>query len=253
MRREAMADTNLKRAMSGNFAALAARVAVAIAAATTLAGCYQPREQLASAPLDYRDRHPISIVEGDRTMTVFVGSQRGGLMPAQRAEVLQFSQSWRREATGAVILDVPVHAPNEKAAMEAVREIQSLLRASDIPPAAIRIRQYQPADPARLASIKINYTRIAAATDECGRWPKDLAADTDPDWENNRPYFNLGCASQHNLAAMVDNPADLVQPRSETGAYAPRRSQALDKYRKGESTATVYPNPNQGKISDIGQ
>ena len=248
-----MADTKLKCAEAGRFTALAARIVVAIAAATTLAGCYQPREQLASAPRDYRDRHPISIVEGERTMTVFVGSQRGGLMPAQRAEVLQFSQGWRREATGTVILDVPVHAPNEKAAMEAVREIQSLLRASDIPAAAIRIRQYQPADPARLASIKINYTRLAAATDECGRWPKDLAASTDPDWENNRPFFNLGCASQHNVAAMVDNPADLIQPRSETGAYAPRRSQALDKYRKGESTATVYPNPNAGKISDIGQ
>ena len=68
-------------------------------------------------------------------------------MPAQRAEVLQFSQGWRREATGTVILDVPVHAPNEKAAMEAVREeLQSVTRASDIPAAAIRIRQYQPAD-----------------------------------------------------------------------------------------------------------
>jgi hypothetical protein len=27
----------------------------------------------------------------------------------------------------------------------------------------------------------------------------------------------------------------------------------LDKYRKGESTATQYPDANKGKISDVGQ
>ena len=75
----------------------------------------------------------------------------------------------------------------------------------------------------------------------------------DPVWCENRPYWNLGCAYQRNLAAMVDNPADLVQPRGETPIYAARRTQALDKYRKGEATATVYPNANEGKISDVGK
>ena len=36
----------------------------------------------------------------------------------------------------------------------------------------------------------------------------------------NRPYWNFGCATQRNLAAMVDNPADLVQPRGEAPAYS---------------------------------
>jgi pilus assembly protein CpaD len=34
---------------------------------------------------------------------------------------------------------------------------------------------------------------------------------------------------------------------------AGRRSTVLDKYRKGESTATVYPDASKGKISDVGQ
>jgi len=51
---------------------------------------------------------------------------------------------------------------------------------------------------------------------------------------------------------MVDNPADLVQPRGDTAAYAARRSVVLDKYRKGDSTATTYPNENKGKISNVG-
>jgi pilus assembly protein CpaD len=252
-----MRKTDLKTAADRRFASAAVRVVAVAAIAAALSGCYpyQTREGLSEPVVynDYRQRHPIAIVEGERTMTVFIGSQRGTLMPSQRAEILAFSQSWRREATGAVILDIPARAPNEKMAMEAVKEIQSLLRASDIPAAAIRIRQYQAEDPARLATIRINYTRIAADTDKCGLWPRDLGPDTDPKWQENRPYWNLGCASQHNLAAMVDNPADLVQPRGESPSYSPRRSQVLEKYRKGESPATTYPNPNQGKIAEVGQ
>ncbi len=52
---------------------------------------------------------------------------------------------------------------------------------------------------------------------------------------------------------MVDNPADLVQPRGESPAYTPRRTVVLEKYRKGEGTATTYPNADQGMISDVGR
>ena len=49
------------------------------------------------------------------------------------------------------------------------------------------------------------------------------------------------------------DPADLVQPRAETPAFASRRATVLDKYRKGEATATQYPDANKGKISELGQ
>jgi pilus assembly protein CpaD len=62
----------------------------------------------------------------------------------------------------------------------------------------------------------------------------------------------LGCASQRNLAAMVDNPADLVQPRAETPPYTARRSIVLDRYRQGQGTATTYPD-SKATISDVGK
>jgi pilus assembly protein CpaD len=52
---------------------------------------------------------------------------------------------------------------------------------------------------------------------------------------------------------MVDNPADLVQPRGEAPAYTGRRSVAIDKYRKGESPAGAYEGYDKGKISDLGK
>jgi pilus assembly protein CpaD len=55
------------------------------------------------------------------------------------------------------------------------------------------------------------------------------------------------------MAAMIDNPSDLVQPRSETPAYTMRRSEAFEKYRKGTATATTYPEADRAKLSDTGK
>jgi pilus assembly protein CpaD len=44
-----------------------------------------------------------------------------------------------------------------------------------------------------------------------------------------------------------------VQPRPETPAYTPRRGEAFEKYRKGSTTATVYPEGEKAKLSDTGK
>jgi pilus assembly protein CpaD len=84
-------------------------------------------------------------------------------------------------------------------------------------------------------------------------WPEDLGPTWDSHHEENRPYWNHGCASQRNLAAMVDNPADLVQPRTETPSPTARRTTVLDKHRLGTPTATTFPTTGQGQISGLGR
>ena len=68
---------------------------------------------------------------------------------------------------------------------------------------------------------------------------------------SNYSYWNFGCTQQRNLAALVDTPADLVQPRGETPVYTARRAVVLDKYRKGEPTPTKNPEADKAKISEI--
>ena len=55
------------------------------------------------------------------------------------------------------------------------------------------------------------------------------------------------------MAAMVENPSDLVQPRPETPAYTVRRSEGFEKYRKGTTTTTSYPESDKAKLSDTGK
>jgi pilus assembly protein CpaD len=208
----------------------------------------------ASVPDDYRQRHPIAVQEADSSIVVFVGHARGGLSASQRADVMGLARTWVREGTGAIVADVPVDTPNARAAASAFREIQATLVAGGVPSREIRLQRYHPDDPRTLATIKLSYPRISAVAGPCGLWPEDLGPSVlNNGYSENRPYHNFGCATQRNLAAMIDNPADLEQPRSETAAYTERRSEAFEKYRKGNPTATVYPDSEKAKLSDAGK
>ena len=226
---------------------------LAAAGAVLLSGCYTVKDTTGAIPADYRQRHPITVKETDHTVEIFVGSSRGGLNASQRADVLAFAQVWKKEATGGIIIDQPSGTSNELAASEAVRETRSILAGAGVPLYAVAVRPYRPQNRVALATVRLNYPKVSAEAGPCGLWPADLGPTYEPGHFENKPYWNLGCATQRNLAAMVDNPADLVQPRGESPAYAPRRATMLEKYRKGEGTATNYPNANKGMISDVGR
>jgi pilus assembly protein CpaD len=207
-----------------------------------------------AAPNDYRLRHPIVIQEATRTIDVFVGNTRGGLSAPQRADVIALAETWLREGTGVIIVDVPVGTPNARPAADSSREILGLLAAGGVPPRAVKERHYHPDDPRQFATIRLTYPKITANAGPCGLWPQDLGLSIkDKDYYDNKPYYNLGCASQHNLAAMLDNPTDIVQPRPETPAYTARRTVAFAHYRKGETTTTTYPEADKAKLSDVGK
>ena len=222
--------------------------------AFALGGCQHDQAVTASIPDDYKQRHPIAIEEQNRSIVVFVGRGRGGLSGPQRADVMYLGQTWMREGTGVISIDVPVHTPNARAAEDSLREIKSTLAAVGVPPRATNIRQYTPEDPRDMAAIRLNYPKISAVAGPCGLWPEDLGPSVhNKNYFENKSYYNFGCSSQRNLAAMIDNPSDLVQPRPETPAWAPRRGMAFEKYRKGTTTATNYPESDKAKLSDTGK
>jgi pilus assembly protein CpaD len=234
--------------------AIALRTLVLGTAAAMLAGCYTAQEiVLEQIPDDYRQRHPTVLKEAPRTVELFIGNRRGNLNAEQRAQVLSFAQAWRREGTGGVMIDVPSGTPNERSAMAALQEVRSILGSAGVPAEAVATRPNVADDPRKLATMRLHYPKVTADAGPCGLWPYDLGPTYEREHFENRQYYNLGCAYQRNLAAMVDNPSDLVQPRSETPAYTARRTAAFEKYRKGESTTTTYPEADQAKLSSTGK
>jgi pilus assembly protein CpaD len=223
--------------------------------AVVLGACTHTDDELtASIPEDYRLRHPIAIQEANQSVVIFVGHARGGLSASQRADVVGLAQSWLHEGTGAITADLPVDTPNARAAADSLREIHALLAAAGVPARGIIVRRYHPEDPRQMATIRLNYPKISAVAGPCGLWPEDLGPSIkNKSYFENKSYYNFGCANQRNMAAMVDNPSDLVQPRPETAAYTARRTQSFEKYRKGTTTATTYPEAEKAKLSDTGK
>jgi pilus assembly protein CpaD len=69
------------------------------------------------------------------------------------------------------------------------------------------------------------------------------------------PFPNLGCATQRNLAASIDNPNDLVEPRDETPRSGERRDEIWSKYVKGQPTISKRDpseHANASEVSPIG-
>jgi len=243
------AQTPLDRNRALRVAGALVGLAVALGACT-----HTDQAVTASVPDDYRLRHPIVVQEADQSVVIFVGHARGGLSAEQRADVMGLAQTWLREGTGAINADVPVDTPNARAAADAAREIQALLAAAGVPARGLLVRHYHPGDPRQLAAIRLSYPKISATAGPCGVWPEDLGPSIkNKSYLENKPYYNFGCAYQRNMAAMIDNPSDLVQPRPETPPYTIRRSEAFEKYRKGTTTTTNYPEAEKAKLSDTGK
>jgi pilus assembly protein CpaD len=223
--------------------------------AVALGACTHTDEAVtASIPDDYRLRHPIAIQEANEQVVIFIGHARGGLSASQRADVMGLAQTWLHEATGAIVADVPVDTPNARAAADSLREVQALIAAAGVPTRGLVVHRYHPEDPRQLPAIRLSYPRISAVAGPCGIWPEDLGPSIkNKSYFENKSYYNFGCAYQRNMAAMIDNPSDLVQPRPETPAYTIRRSEAFEKYRKGTTTTTTYPEADRAKLSDTGK
>ena len=226
--------------------------------AISLAACSETTGGIAttsaSAPDDYRLRHPIAVQEANRSIVLFVGHARGGLSPSQRTDVAGLARSWVEEGTGMIAVDVPISTSNARAAESAYREARTVLEAGGVPANAITQHRYTPDDPRTLATIRFTYPRMTAVAGPCGVWPADVGPSiTNPSFHENRSYSNFGCAYQHNMAAMIANPADLVQPRPETPVYTARRTESFEKYRKGTDTATNYSDGDKAKLSDAGK
>ncbi len=207
------------------------------AIAVTAAGCegiHGEVDDVYTPQLHYQ-RFPIEVSKGKVRMKVPARSAR--LSTGHEDAVARFGQSARNHQASTVSVARP--AASNSADMVAGR-ITQLLAAQGIASDTIRHTTYSGHGP-----VIMSYSRHMAHTAECGDWSKDLARSSD-----NQPYSDFGCSHQHNIAAMVANPKDLVQPRTSAPASAARRSKVLTDYAEGKNTATKIDAKQDVAISD---
>jgi len=230
-----MTSSIAPRAASGS-RPVVRRLLAASLCALALSGCKtldEPGAHVTGATIiDPSQKHPIMVSQQPATMKVAVPRGSHGLSPAQKSEVAQFLGRYRASDAGnsKLVIAVPSGTPNESAAVRAVGDIRQLISGYAFPEANVVVEPYREARGGS-APIRLSYLRYVAEGPGCGLWPANLAED-----RRNLPYANFGCAQQHNLAAQIANPADLLGPRTMEPADAERRAVVFDKYRQGRPT-----------------
>lgn len=228
---------------------LAAILLGSLALGAMLGAC-APREPQMTGSIDtdgYRTRHPIVVEEGNETLDIPVATQAAHLPAKLAATVEAFGRESRRQGASGIIMMVPSGSSNEISANRQSREIAAALTRGGVPAHAIERRAYEATGPEDVAPIRIAYPRLVARVPhQCGDWPQQITSDF-----GNHDYWNFGCATQANIAAMVDNPADLVAPAPLGQTDATRRAVVLQAYRKGEKTKSNFslPAPSASQVS----
>jgi pilus assembly protein CpaD len=194
--------------------------------------------------IDASQRHPIIVSQEPQTMQLRIAASAGGLTPRQRADVIEFADRSRASDAGnsRMVIQAPGGGENEIAAMHAVGEIRQILGDIGFADSSIAVEAYHAES--RDAPVRVSYLRYVAEAPVCGYWPTNLAEQRD-----NANYPNFGCASQHNLAVSVANPADLLGPRTESDRPSERRDVVWDKYVKGESTGAKKGEDEKVKVA----
>ncbi len=216
--------------------------------ALMLAGCASVDQRTVGstvpAPGDYHQRHPITFGEMIETFDVPVSVDTAILTEPVRGNIRGFAQKFLASDGNVIALVTPKGSPNARTALARARDIRRVLIASGVNPRAIQHRVYDAAPGEFSPPIRLAYAHIGAHTAPCGQWPNDVTVN-----EENSSYFNFGCATQQNLAAIVSNPLDLLYPRATTPPDTERRSTVLDNYAKGGPTQGDYSKEKGGTIA----
>ncbi|MGE0740572.1 MAG: CpaD family pilus assembly protein [Hyphomonadaceae bacterium] len=198
---------------------------------STLGACASVPEPEGPPVASYADRHRINVTEGAERVEVPVTSGDTMISTTTRAQLRAFAGGYLRYGHGALILSTPSGGGNAEAASLVAADARRALVDAGISYAAIAGATYD-ASGAADAPIIVSFARFEAEAPECAPlWEQDLGHQS-----NNQPWASFGCATNANLAAIVEDPRDLLHPRAEDPRDSNRRTTVMEAYRAGEPT-----------------
>lgn len=226
------------------------RLPVLVVGLSALGACASvppPPEGIAPTPTT-ADHHRIEVTQGAERLELPVAAGDVALSPAARAQLNAFAGGYLRYGHGALVMSTPSGSSNSNAASVVAGDARRALVDSGVSYAAVAGSTYD-ASGSGDAPIIVSFARYEAHAPECAPlWEQDLAHQ-----QNNQAWESFGCATQANLAAMVEDPADLIRPRGEDPRDSARRDTVMDAYRAGETTHATRSEDESATISDAVQ
>ena len=214
---------------------------VSLAAVLLAGSCAQPGDTDKQAgPFSPAENFPITVEPGNQSLHVSYAGPGVGLSPEDSAAFDAFVAQYLVHGNGAISVSVP-QGGGESAEISYFGE---RLFAMGVNRARILVGTHSVANGD--GRVEVNFVSYTAHTAECGDWSENVAEDG-----NNGNMPNFGCAVQHNIAAMVSDPRDLVAPRPMSAADSQRRAAVMTNYEKGTPTGAQQSAQQSGAVSDI--
>lgn len=194
------------------------------------------------------DQHRIAVTQSGERLDISAPAGALALDAQTKARLSDFASVYLRQGHGALILSAPSGGANADSASRLAQETRMALLESGVSSGAIAGSAYDAAG-ATDAPIVLSFTRYVAEAPECAPiYRQDLAHQSD-----NQAYASFGCAMQSNLAAMIEDPHDLLGPRSEDPRDSNRRATVMQAYRAGTQTHASRSGDERVAISDAVQ
>jgi pilus assembly protein CpaD len=190
------------------------------------------------------EKFPIQVSPVKEEMSLVVSPYAFAVSKYDKARVAEFASAYKRVGHGDIWIVAPEGSQNSASSIGAVAELSAVMVDRGLSREQIKMRSYHASGSD--APITIRFVRYTASTRPCGDWSRSVAFEP-----NNSTTANFGCASQSNLAVMVVDPHDLVQPRDMDPADAQRRMEVIGKYRAGESTGSARSDDESGTVSEV--
>jgi pilus assembly protein CpaD len=195
--------------------------AAAIAAVLLAGSCAAPTNDQATLTPDPDVNHPIVVEPTTKSVRLSYTAADAGLMPQDAARFDAFVGAYLASGGDNAI---SITVPDGPTAQQTITYFGERLASYGVPRSRIMVGTRKDGDP----RVELDYVSYTAHTDQCGNWSQ--ASDT----ASNLPMSDFGCSVQHNIAAQIDNPHDLIAPRAMDEADAVRRGVVIGHYQKGE-------------------
>jgi len=202
--------------------------------ATAMAACSTP--SASTGPTIFNNK--IQVAESIERLELYTRPNGLELSARDKLAVGQFLQAYKHSGNGPIYLNVPSSASSGLGTQQAQALIRQNLSALGLGRAAMQTGQYQ-APYGSPAPVVVSYRTLKTVARDCRQLGDAM------DTYANQPNDNFGCFHSANLAAMIGDPRQLLEPYDMTIPDSQRRQTVYDKYIEGENTASAQPDRQQ--------
>ena len=184
--------------------------------------------------------HPITVEPSFRALKLAFSAPNAGLMPDDSQHFDQFVADFIAHGNGSISITVPAG----RDANATIAYFGERMAAAGVPRDRILVgtRDMVGGD----TRVELGFVSYQASTAPCGDWSRSLTYTA-----SNRVMPNFGCAVQHNIAAQVADPRDLLAPQPLGSGDAARRAVVYDNYKNGKPTGATKTPEQSGTVSEI--